>query len=857
MQANLLHLYEAVTRALLAAGSSEEVISRVRAALGETLDEPGMDSQMRKAASFDAALDCIITMDHQGRIRELNSAAERTFGYTLADVIGRTVGEVLCPPRFRSAHTQGLARHLATGESRILGNRVEVEALRADGSELPVELVVVRTAAEPPLFVAHLRDITERRRQVAQRLGRQTALLALGGRISRDLEEGVREVLRTDAEQLGVERVSYWSRSHSPSALVCEELYVASADTWQRGERLEEADAPLYFAAIEAHPVIVADDAQADERTREFRDPYFRSKGITSTLDVPVWREGRLAGVICHEHVGPPRRWSLEDRDFAISIGNVVSMMISADERTRSEEALRKSEERYRLVAKATSDVIWDWDLRTGEVLWSDAVGRAFGHELGSIEPTFAWWSARLHPEDSLRVEASMRAAIDGGQSSWSDEHRFQRSDGEYAMVLDRGFVARDDDGRAVRMVGTMLDITARKKLEVQLLRADRLAAVGTLAAGVAHEINNPLAYIAGNVGYVREQLARMREPFAAAVEAGGPAAARRRAVDEVCDALSEAYEGAGRIRQIVRDLKLFARGDDGGSGPSDVHRVLESSINMANNEIRHRALLVRDYRPVPPVEGSDSRLGQVFLNLLINAAHAIKEGSVSTNEIRVGTDVDGEGRVVVTVQDSGAGMPAEVMSRIFDPFFTTKPVGIGTGLGLSICHGIITDLGGEISVDSAPARGTVFTVVLPVHHPRLDPEPRAAAPSSRPTSAPFRILVIDDEPSLGRALTRMLAHEHEVVVVQSGREGLARLLEEDEWFDPVLCDLMMPDMSGIELYEELLETRPHIAERIIFMTGGAFTPRAREFLERVPNIRLEKPFDLETLREAVRRRLM
>jgi PAS domain S-box-containing protein len=534
-------------------------------------------------------------------------------------------------------------------------------------------------------------------------------------------------------------------------------------------------------------------------------------------------------------------------------------MMLSADERSRSEEALRKSEERYRLVAKATSDVIWDWDLRTGEVLWSDAVSRAFGYALGSIEPTFAWWSGRLHPEDSPRVEASMRAAIDGGRSSWSDEHRFQRSDGEYATVLDRGFIARDDDGRPVRMVGTMLDITARKKVEVEMLRADRLAAVGTLAAGVAHEINNPLAYIAGNVGYVREQLARMRDPIDGVVQVRGTAsgaARRRRGLDEVYDALTEAYEGAGRIRQIVRDLKLFARGDDGGSGPTDVQRVLESSINMANNEIRHRAVLVKDYRPVPLVEGSESRLGQVFLNLLINAAHAIKEGSVASNEIRVGTDLDPIGRVIVTVRDTGAGISPELMSRIFDPFFTTKPVGIGTGLGLSICHGIIADLGGEIRVGSAPDRGTIFTVTLPMHRPRPEPELRVTAPSSRPTSAPSRVLVIDDEPSLGRALTRMLAHEHEVVVALSGREGLACLLE-DESFDPVLCDLMMPDMSGIELYEELLEARPHIAERIIFMTGGAFTPRAREFLESVPNLRLEKPFDLETLRDAVQRRLM
>jgi CheY-like chemotaxis protein len=328
---------------------------------------------------------------------------------------------------------------------------------------------------------------------------------------------------------------------------------------------------------------------------------------------------------------------------------------------------------------------------------------------------------------------------------------------------------------------------------------------------------------------------------------------------------LREARAGVERVRLIVQDLKSFSRSDTERRGPVDVQRVLDATIEIAANEIRHRARLLREYREVPAVEGDASRLGQVFLNLLVNAAQAMTEGDASRHEIRVSTATDAAGRVVVTIADTGAGISPENLGRIFDPFFTTKPAGVGTGLGLSICRGIVNALGGDITVESELGRGTAFRVALraasspAVEADEPTPPPVPTPPPPRTASPPAprrrgRVLVVDDEPALASALARSIERDHEVVVIASGRDALERL-RRDDTFDVILCDLIMPQVTGMDLYDELHRTSPALADRIIFMTGGSFTTRARDFLAKVSNPALDKPFDLSTLSAMLRAR--
>jgi CheY-like chemotaxis protein len=253
----------------------------------------------------------------------------------------------------------------------------------------------------------------------------------------------------------------------------------------------------------------------------------------------------------------------------------------------------------------------------------------------------------------------------------------------------------------------------------------------------------------------------------------------------------------------------------------------------------------VKSYQAVPVIVGNAGRLGQVFVNLLVNAAQAITDGSADRNEVRVGLVNEGD-RVKITVEDTGSGMPPEVQRRIFDPFFTTKPIGVGSGLGLAICHGIISGHGGEIQVESEEGKGTTFTVWLPVRlAEQLTTETRVVL-KPRPNLR-RRILVVDDEPLVGKSLRRTLC-EHEVEVVTSGKAALNRLADGDP-YDLIFCDLMMPEMTGMDLHAEIATRWPRLAERMVFLTGGAFSNAARAFLERVPNRKFEKPYDGAELR--------
>jgi len=408
-------------------------------------------------------------------------------------------------------------------------------------------------------------------------------------------------------------------------------------------------------------------------------------------------------------------------------------------------------------------------------------------------------------------------------------------SDGSTAWFSTRLGPVKQN-GRVSGVVVVARDVSDKKQTELHLMVADRMASVGTLAAGVAHEINNPLASVIANLDMA------LQDVMSIAGHATLP--------PDLADELQDARVAADRVREIVRDLKIFSRAEEDKQGPVDVHQVLDSTIRMAWNELRHRAKLVKNYGAVPLVEANESRLGQVFLNLVVNAVHALPSGRYDENKITVSTSVDPQGRVVVRIADTGSGIAPEVRPRLFTPFFTTKPVGVGTGLGLAISHKIVTQLGGTIGFETEVGKGTEFRVTLPSasdQQPARDP--------ARPTSAPaFRrgtVLVIDDEEPLAQAVRKYLSIDHDVTAVYSARNAL-ELMQSGRRYDVVLCDLMMPQITGMQLHAEVVALDTEQAERMVFLTGGAFTASAREFLDSTTNRRLEKPFELKELRKLV-----
>jgi CheY-like chemotaxis protein/anti-sigma regulatory factor (Ser/Thr protein kinase) len=304
-----------------------------------------------------------------------------------------------------------------------------------------------------------------------------------------------------------------------------------------------------------------------------------------------------------------------------------------------------------------------------------------------------------------------------------------------------------------------------------------------------------------------------------------------------------EVRDGAERIRSIAKAMGTFSRLESTQGSRINLNLAIESAVTMARTTIRVRSNLVVDLGALPPVWASEGKLSQVFLNLLINAAQAIEEGNADQNRIEVRTWADAD-HVFATVTDTGTGIARESLGRIFDPFFTTKSRGEGSGLGLCICRNIVTDFGGDISVESEPGEGTRFVIRLPIQKSeqvaRCD-EPVSTRPAS--ASARGRILVVDDEPAIRAMLVQVLGVEHEVLIAESGEEACA-ILEDDQSFDVILCDLMMLEMTGMDLHSWLAREHPKLAARVVFITGGAFTARALDYVHRVGNPLLHKPFD-------------
>jgi two-component system cell cycle sensor histidine kinase/response regulator CckA len=386
----------------------------------------------------------------------------------------------------------------------------------------------------------------------------------------------------------------------------------------------------------------------------------------------------------------------------------------------------------------------------------------------------------------------------------------------------------RDAHGRITGIIGISTDVTQQRRLQARAIQNDRVMAMGTLAASVAHEINNPLAYILGSLDEIDGALSSQN-------------------LDAVRAGLKAVRTGAERIRNVTRDLRSFSRPDDETVSAVELRGVVGAVLQLVRKEIEARARLVLELDDVPAVRANEARLVQVVLNLLVNAWQALDPGDAA--EKQVGLRIGREGSsAVIEVWDSGPGVAPEDRERIFEPFFTTKPVGQGTGLGLFVCRNIVNGFGGDISLADRPGGGSVFRVRLPAATSsdgrKLTPPlgTQQASPASAVRRA--RILVVDDDQWVSATLAKRLRHDFEVEVEQDGARAVARILG-PPGFDLVFCDLVMRGLTGMDIHQRVLEADPGRLTRLVFMTGGAFTPEAADFVERYPDAVVYKPFDI------------
>ncbi len=432
-----------------------------------------------------------------------------------------------------------------------------------------------------------------------------------------------------------------------------------------------------------------------------------------------------------------------------------------------------------------------------------------------------------VHPEDRDFVLARLASTR---RNRRTPDHRLVSLAGTVIPVEVTG-VPFPFDGRVVALA-TVHDLRERKRQEAERAAADRMVTLGRMASAIGHELNNPLTYLTASLEVVLREIPQLaRDPGAA---------------EQLVTRIRDALDGANRVRDIVRDLKATTAANDTPIGPVDLRRVIDIALATTAHELEHRARVLRDDGDLPRVMGTELRLVQVFVNLLVNAAQAIPDGDAASNEIHVTTRFDGR-RVVVEVLDTGSGFGEADAERMFEPFYTTKS-GTGTGLGLSIAHRLVTSCGGTITAEPRAPRGACFRVTLAAS--RENAAPLAARPAPMRTTRVGRVLFVEDEEMI-RKLAAYILEPHEVVTVPSGREAIA-LLERGERVDAIVCDLQMPDLGGVDVYEWLAQHRPDLATRIVFMTGGAFTERAHRFLSEMARPYIDKPLDIARVRELV-----
>ncbi len=683
------------------------------------------------------------------------------------------------------------------------------------------------------------------------------ALLRLAGATERvaDLDGMLDTVARITPQLLGHLRCAVFLLEPADGSLV-----LSTAIGFSDAERpllaglQGTARIPAMAEAIRSQEPVAVEDAREDTWIPA---DVARALDIASMLIIPLVSGGRLMGTMAVDT--PAGRTTFSDKQITLArsiaahaAGAIERAWLHAEterrhrEAERSEQALRASETRYRLVARATNDAIWDWDLLTNQITWNEGVHTLFGYTPEAASGDADWWIGRLHPDDRDRVVGSVRAAIDSGSQTWFEEFQFRRADGSWAVVADRAYVVYEN-GRAVRMLGAIADMTDRRQAAEALRRSEehvrqmqKMEAIGRLAGGIAHDFNNLLTVITGRSELL---LRRLRE------------------ADPVRQDIGLIQKTAERAGSLTRQLLAFSRKQVLQPRVVDANAIVEGLAPMLQRLLGEDIELTIRPAAGARVKADAGQLEQVIVNLAVNARDAMPGGGRLVIAIRC-VELDETAarqhgglpgpHVELAVSDSGVGMDTESQTRIFEPFFTTKAAGHGTGLGLATVYGIVQQHQGAIAVESAPGLGTTFRIYLPA---TSEPAEMVTSGSGGLPSGSETVLVAEDEDEV-RALARdiLLQAGYTVLEATNGREAIEHGRSYPHTIHLLLSDVIMPQMSGQELAQRLREVRPQI--KVLYMSGytaDALGPRALLAADRVL---VQKPFTPDSLARRVRQAL-
>jgi len=506
------------------------------------------------------------------------------------------------------------------------------------------------------------------------------------------------------------------------------------------------------------------------------------------------------------EYYGPLKKW-FQVSAYPVSEGLAVYFRDMTDERKNQEE-LKLSKERFDLVTKASHDVIWDWDLITDLVWWNDSFQEVYGYSEAEIEPDSRSWLNRVHPDEVDAVSKSIHDVIQSSVSTWQLEYQFRYKSGGYATVIDRGYVLRDDNGKAIRMIGSMLDVTERRQLDEQLRQAQKLEAVGHLTGGIAHDFNNLLTVILGNAELITEQL--------------GMHSHLRDYGNMIITAAERGSELTNRLLAFARKQPLHPQAIDLVALFNDLKELLQRTLT------EHVEIEIKHPEQLALIEADRVQLESALLNLAINAHDAMPKGgrllietantTLDADYVELFPDVKAGDYVMIALSDTGWGMDEETLEQVFEPFFTTKEVGKGSGLGLSMVYGFIKQSDGHIRIYSEPGEGTCVKLYLP-RLQNAKAEPVAAIQLAQPERGKEHIFVVEDDALVRDHVVKLLTSlGYQISQASSGDEALEKLPSLAP-VDLLFTDIVMPGkLNGPDLADAALKQYPDL--KVMFTSG-------------------------------------
>jgi PAS domain S-box-containing protein len=862
---------------------SSEEMRNLYEQLKQTSETQLAQERNKLQAVLQALGDGLCVVDSAWKIRMVNHQAELLFGTPAQMLVDCPVYRMIAPGpeeyREECLITDSTLPPLASG----VPYRTEDGLLvTATGQLLAISLVMTPMVADGVVIGAVLvfSDITrqkqlERERQQTEGLLRRIQIglseLAQSPQVyGGNLEEAFQAVTRMAAACVRTERVSIWFFIKDRSTMQCADLFQLSTHEHSRGLALVATMYPRYFQELKTERIVSADNAQQDPRTAEFTEGYLAPLGITSVLNVPIRSAGKMIGVVCYEHLGPMRHWTLEEQHFATSVANTVTLAIEAADRRKVEQALRTSEGRLTTTVQSTNIGIWDWDLHSNDIYLSPEWKRQLGYDDHELGNTFHEWESRIHPEDHDRCLSTIEAYLSGQASSFESEHRLLHKDSSYRWILARGTIIKNEKELSSRMVGIHLDVTDRKAAEEVLRQAKEAAEAASRAksqflANMSHEIRTPMNGVLGMAELLLRCSLGQKE--------------RR---------LAESIHRSGTVLlEIINEILDFSKIESGKlhleAIPFEVRRTIQEAVDVSRPTAQKKQLdlswTIDDSIPAF-LTGDPTRLRQIIVNLVGNAVKFTKQGVVDV-AVSLESQRSELYGLSVMVRDTGIGISPEAQSHIFDAFSqadgsTTRKYG-GSGLGLAIVWQLVALMGGHIELQSVPGEGSTFRFNAyfgrcDSSHRYLSSEGsanRAEMDSSEQSArepAEVRILLVEDNPVNREVACGMLETLHcRIDTAENGREGLTAL--ETTEYDLVFMDCQMPEMDGLTATRLIREreardareaddTTQRIGHRvpIVALTAHAMRGDREVCLAAGMDDYLTKPFTLSQLEQLLAR---